>query len=128
MKKILLNAILLMSAISCSPKFYPVIDVAAKSDTVYVNKVQVDSIYKHDSVFVREKGDTVYIYKEKIRERYKMLHDTTYVSHTDTLHATIVQEVEKELSGVQKFSIYGFWILLLSLAVSLAVRLYFRLR
>ena len=48
--------------------------IRRQTDTLYVEKVQVDSIYKRDSVMVREKGDTVYIYKEKIRDRYRYIH------------------------------------------------------
>lgn len=59
-----------------------------------------DSIMQLDSVFVLVKGDTVY--KEKYKYIYKdklfILHDT--VSSVDTL--TVVKEVEKRLSPVQK--------------------------
>lgn len=59
-----------------------------------------DSIHQLDSVFVLVKGDTVY--KEKYKYIYKdrlfILHDT--LSSVDTL--TVVKEVEKRLSAVQK--------------------------
>ena len=38
-------------------------------DTTYISKVQVDSVFKRDSIFVKEKNDTIYVYKEKVRDR-----------------------------------------------------------
>ena len=63
-----ITIILLASAIwSCrSVKYVPVETV--KTDSVYVNKVQRDSIRLQDSIFVFVKGDTVRI------EKYKYLY------------------------------------------------------
>lgn len=102
-KYVALCAILLASAISCSPKLYPAENTSDSRDTVYVNKVQIDSIYRRDSVFIREKNDTIYIYKEKIREHYTMLHDTTYISHRDTLHTETINEVPMKPTKWQSF-------------------------
>lgn len=52
-------------------------------DSIFINAIQRDSIYLHDSIYVREKGDTVYKYVEKLR--YK------YVNSVDTLYRTIVR-------------------------------------
>ena len=52
-------------------------------DSIFITTVQRDSIYLHDSIYVREKGDTVYKYVEKLR--YK------YVNSVDTLYRTIVR-------------------------------------
>lgn len=58
-------AILLVMVTSCSPRIIETIRY--QRDTTYVQQVKVDSVYRRDSVFVREKGDTVFIYKERIR-------------------------------------------------------------
>lgn len=52
-------------------------------DSIFITAVQRDSIYMHDSIYVKEKGDTVYKYVEKLR--YK------YVNSVDTLYRTITQ-------------------------------------
>ena len=76
-----------------------------------------DSIRQLDSVFVLVKGDTVY--KEKYKYVYKdklfILHDT--ISSVDTL--TLVKEVEKRLSPIQKayISLGRFFACLLIVAV-----------
>lgn len=82
-------------------------------DTTYISKVQVDSVFKRDSIFVKEKNDTIYIYKEKVRDRYRLLRDTVYRHKVDSVYIDRVREVkvEKELTAWQKFRLRGFWIL-----------------
>lgn len=82
-------------------------------DTTYISKVQVDSVFKRDSIFVKEKNDTVYVYKEKVRDRYRLLRDTVYQHSIDSVYVDRVREVkiEKELSVWQKFKLRGFWVL-----------------
>ena len=97
---------------SCSPKIYE--RVSYVHDTTYVSKIQVDSVFKRDSIFIKEKGDTVFIYKEKIREKYKLLYDTTYVSVHDTTLVEAVKEVkvEKPFTWWQRLRMGAFWWLL----------------
>lgn len=87
-------------------------------DTTYISKVQVDSVFRRDSVFVMEKNDTIYIYKEKVRDRYRLLRDTVYRHKVDSVYIDRVREVkvEKELTAWQKFRLRGFWTLLAAIA------------
>lgn len=87
-------------------------------DTTYISKVQVDSVFRRDSVFVKEKNDTIYIYKEKVRDRYRLLRDTVYRYKVDSVYIDRVREVkvEKELTAWQKFRLRGFWALLAAIA------------
>lgn len=87
-------------------------------DTTYISKVQVDSVFRRDSVFVKEKNDTIYIYKEKVRDRYRLLRDTVYRHKVDSVYIDKVREVkvEKELTAWQKFRLRGFWTLLAVIA------------
>ena len=82
-------------------------------DTTYISKVQVDSVFKRDSIFVKEKNDTIYVYKEKVRDRYRLLRDTVYQHSVDTVYVDKVREVkvEKQLNAWQKFRLRGFWVL-----------------
>ena len=61
---IVIVAVLLLAG--CSPRV--VEHIRYQRDTTYIDKVQIDSIYKRDSLYIKEKGDTVYIYKERIKE------------------------------------------------------------
>lgn len=82
-------------------------------DTTYISKVQVDSVFKRDSIFVKEKNDTIYVYKEKVRDRFRMLRDTVYRQMVDSVYVDRVREVqvEKPLTAWQRFRLRGFWVI-----------------
>ena len=105
---ILLIAIM---ASSCSPRAIETIHV---HDTTYIQKVQIDSVYKRDSIYVHDKGDTVYIYKERWREKYKYLRDTVAVVRVDSVavEREKIVEVEKPLSKWKSWQLAAFpWLL-----------------
>ena len=95
---------------SCTTTKYVEVPIT-KTDTLYQNHVQHDSIHVRDSVYFHEyvKGDTVY--KEKTRwmtewrERLKI--DTIYKSKTDSVPVPFPIEVKvpAELSKWQSFRI-----------------------
>ena len=100
--------IMLTSAIwSCkSVEYVPVETV--RTDSIYINQVQRDSIYQHDSIYIREKGDTVWMEKYKYVYRDKLVHDTMYVNRTDTIREPY--PVEKELTRWQQMKLeLGGW-------------------
>lgn len=78
------------------------------TDTIRVVQHNRDSIYLHDSTFVREfvQGDTVRIVTEmwhtKFRDRLKT--DTIYRSRTDSVPVPypVVKEVKKPLTLIEK--------------------------
>lgn len=87
-------------------KYVPVETV--KVDTTYINKLQRDSIYMLDSVYVKEKGDTVLIEKYKYLYRDKLVRDTMYISKADSIQ--VPYPVEKKLTRWQQFRMYfGGW-------------------
>lgn len=95
---------LLIIAMLCSctsVRYVPVESV--KTDSIYINKLQVDSIYMQDSVYIKEKGDTIYMYKYKYLNRYKLLTDTMYICKTDTINNVV--EIEKPLTKWQKIKL-----------------------
>ena len=99
-------ALLLLAFCSCTKTEYITVE-KVRTDTTYVAKVQKDSIWLHDSVFVKEwmAGDTVYRDRIQWHTKYvgKLVHDTTYISKTDTVPQPypITQYVEKKLSTWQ---------------------------
>ena len=82
-------------------KYVPVETI--KVDTTYINKLQRDSIYMLDSVYVKEKGDTVLIEKYKYLYRDKLVRDTMYISKTDSIQ--VPYPVEKEFTWWLKIKI-----------------------
>ena len=91
----LLVFILYMLA-SCRTEYIPIETV--RTDSIFWAKIQKDSIYIKDSVFVRQSKDTVW--KEKFKYIYinVMKNDTVYISRTDSIQVPV--PVEKKL---------GFW-------------------
>lgn len=116
---LILTILGLNMAVSCSPKIYE--RVVYQHDTTYVQQVKVDSVYRRDSVFVREKGDTVFIYKERIRDRYVFRHDTLRLVKVDSVAVERVKEVEveKPLSAWKTAKIEAFWWLIASVLLLL---------
>ena len=89
------------------------------TDTLIVTKVQHDSIYINDSTVITEKGDTVTIEKWHTKYVEKQIHDTTYVSKTDTIPKPypVEKEVPAELTWWQKTRLHIANILLWALII-----------
>ena len=117
MRRCLVIAMAILLVTACSPRI--VEHIRVQRDT-YIERVQVDSLYIRDSVFIREKGDTVFQYRERIRDRYRFIHDTTFIHRTDTLKVEKERLVEKQLSRWQSFSITFGRIAMIIFALALA--------
>lgn len=112
----ILLAVLLLAA-SCSPRIIEHV----RTEVVYRDRVQKDSVYFRDSVFISEKvkGDTVYV----DRFKYKYIYKDKY--KTDTLlrevHDTTAVEVkvEKPLSAWKSAKLGAFWWLVAALGAAL---------
>lgn len=108
---------------SCSPRVIE--NTIVKHDTTFVQKLQRDSIYVHDSVYVAEThwGDTVRIVTDRWHTawRDRWVHDTAYVSRTDTIYRADVKMVEKPLTSWQSFQLWLGRLALLAIALTLAV-------
>ena len=82
---------------------------SVRQDTVYVNRLQRDSVYVADSVFVREKGDTVQIVRTRYIDRFRNRTDTLRMVSNDTIR--VPYPVERELTKWQEFRLKWFNIL-----------------
>ena len=80
-----------------SVEYVPVIE--HRTDTVYQNTVQKDSVFVHDSTYVYEKGDTFLMEKWHTKCVLKEVHDTTYISKTDSVPTPYPVEIIKEVSA-----------------------------
>lgn len=93
--------ILLASAIwSCRSVKYVPIEIV-KSDTTYINKIQKDSIYQLDSIYIIDRGDTVLITKTKYVYRDKLVRDTVYICRIDSMQVFV--PVGQQLTWFQQF-------------------------
>ena len=107
MKKLIFAIILVFAVCGCKTKEYVTVPVL-HTDTLRVVQHHRDSIYLHDSTFVREyvQGDTVRVVTEmwhtKFRDRLKT--DTIYRSRTDSVPVPypVIKEVKKPLPLIEK--------------------------
>lgn len=114
--KYLVIACLLLG--SCSPRIIE----HTKTEYVYRDRVVRDSLYLHDSIYVKEyvKGDTVfsqkYVYKYIYKDKYRT--DTLLREVHDTTRIPV--QIEKPLSWAQKTKLGAFWWLLGAVVALLA--------
>ena len=88
---------------SCTTtKYVPVPEY--HTDTVRISHNTHDSIYVHDSTYIKEAGDTVIIERWHTKYIEKQVHDTIYQSRTDSVPKPypFVKVVERELTTNQK--------------------------
>lgn len=124
MKKILFLAAIATLLYSCkSVKYIPV----ETTKIEYRDNFVRDSIFRYDSVFVKEKGDTLilekfrYLYKNRIVKDSIFINDTIRVPYP----VEVVKQVKAPLTGWQNFQV---WCGRIWLAVVLLVGLYFVLK
>ena len=117
MRNRLLTAVIpVLLLAGCSPRVITRIEV--QRDTTYITNHTRDSVYVRDSVFMKEyvKGDTVYQikYRDRWRERIKEVHDTSYISKTDSVQVVVPVEVEKRLPLSKRIKLWAFFPLVLA--------------
>ena len=103
----LLFTLIIVALVGCKTKEYVTVPVL-HTDTLRVVQHHRDSIYLHDSTFVREyvQGDTVRVVTEmwhtRFRDRLKT--DTIYRSRTDSVPVPypVIKEVKKPLTLIEK--------------------------
>lgn len=112
MRLSLVLTILLMLTGCKTIEYVPIETVTTKVDSIYINKVQVDSIFERDSIYINQYtyGDTVYRDKIKYIYRYrdKLRIDTLHHWHVDSVlvEQTRIIEVDKPQSKWQFFLHY----------------------
>lgn len=107
MKKYLIITIALIAVFSsCQTQYSPVETV--KTEYRYVDRVQYDSIYKHDSTMIYRDGDTVYLNKYKYLYKYLYLNRVDSFVKVDSVQ--VPYPVEKKLSKWQAMKMeLGGW-------------------
>jgi len=97
--------LLLCFCSSCkTPQYIPVETVK----TEYRDKIVKDSIFRYDSVFVKEKGDTLIMERYRYLYRYKIVRDSVFVNDTIRVPypVKVVKEVKKPLTSWQNFQVW----------------------
>ena len=117
MKKILIFAVIATMLLSCkSVKYIPVVTTKIEYRDNFVR----DSIFRYDSVFVKDKGDTLilekfrYLYKNRIVKDSVFINDTIRVPY----QVEVIKQVKAPLTSWQNFQIWCGRIALFSLLLA----------
>jgi hypothetical protein len=78
-----------------SIEYVPVVQKETHTDSIYLTKVQRDSIWLHDSIRVEARNDTVRVDRWHTKYVERLLHDTLYLSKRDSI--PVPYEVIKEV-------------------------------
>lgn len=119
----LMAAVLLLTA--CKTKERVVTVEHVRTDTTYITRHHRDSVWLHDSIFMKEwlAGDTVYQLSDRWHTRYveRLRIDTTYVSKTDSVPVPYpvekIVKVDKPLTWWQRLRMMIGGIVLIGLVV-----------
>lgn len=120
----LIMAMIVMCAIAmlagCKTQERVVTVYSHSTDTLIQTKIERDSIYAHDSIYVRERGDTVWIEKWHTRWRDVIKTDTVYRNNvvTEYRDSVTTKEVAKPLTWWQRTQIYAGDVMLIGLFVA----------
>ena len=113
-------AVLIVISLLCGCKTVRYVPVeTVRTDSVYVDRWQRDSVYVMDSVWVNRRtvGDTVYqdkvVYKWRYRDR--RLRDTLRILRYDTVETPV--PVERELGWLERARLKMFWPLVVVVVV-----------
>ena len=103
---------------SCSPKVRLV--PVEHTQIEWRDRLRLDSVYLHDSIYITEKqaGDTVYKVKEVYRYRDRWRVDTINTGRIDSVRLTEVVEVPAKLTAWQAWRLKAF-VPLLAIALAL---------
>ena len=114
MKKIslILIAITLVSCKSTSCVESVISEVESQDSTALVNMVySIDTIYQHDSIYIREfqRGDTIYLTRTEWRDRWRIrevhdtIHNTEYITQTEYRDRVVQKPPERYVPGFYKW-------------------------
>jgi hypothetical protein len=118
------TALLLCVCSSCkTPQYIPVETVK----TEYRDKIVRDSVFRYDSVFVKQTADTIFFERYRYLYKDKIIRDSIF--KTDTIRVPypveVVKQVKAPLTSWQNFQVWCGRILLV---LALLVGLYFVLK
>ena len=105
MKKTVVFITLALLFCACGTTKYVPIETTR---TEYRDKIVKDSIFRYDSVFVKQTADTVFFERYKYLYRDKIVKDSVFINDTIRVPypVEVVKEVKKPLSSWQNFQVW----------------------
>lgn len=121
---LILVALICLLFVGCTKTEYITVE-KVRNDTTVITKHQRDSVWLHDSTFVKVAGDTVLIERWHTVWQNHTAHDTVYKARVDSVPVPypVVKEVERKRSTTEK-GLMGVGILsIMALIVFIAFKL-----
>ena len=119
-----ITSLLLCLCYSCrTPQFIPVESVK----TEYRDKIQRDSVYLYDSIYVKEKGDTLIMERFRYMYKDKLIRDSVFICDTIRVPypVEVVKNAKGKITGWQNFQI---WCGRIALVIALLFIIFFLLK
>lgn len=80
-------------------------------------RLERDSVYLHDSIYVERQGDTVYRDRWRTSYREVVRLDTAYAERRDSISYPVVVEVERPRSWLSRLEVNAYRLVILLLAI-----------
>lgn len=105
---ILLLFIAFLSLCSCRTRIRTVAVERVRTEYQDRLRLERDSIYLHDSIYIVQRGDTVYHDRWHIRYKEVLRRDTAYIERRDSISYPIFVEVERNRPWYLKIELYAY--------------------
>lgn len=110
----------------CSTQYVPVETV--RTDSIFIARLQRDSIFIRDSVYTKEKGDTVFKYKFKIVYKQVLQRDTMLTVRRDSIPIPIPVEKKRTWWEQTKIDVGGYAVTIIVIYVLCRLMRWFIMR
>lgn len=121
MKKLFSIIVIVIVLGGCStPRMATVVRETTR-DTLYLNRIQYDSIYIDNWQLTDRSKDTIYVEKVRLEYKYKLLRDTVRVVQIDSIPVIREVEVVKTERYIPKVYKASFWICIILIFVICAI-------
>lgn len=70
-------------------------------DTLYLTQFRYDSIFVERDRSIDHTTDTIRIVDRQTEYRFRLVHDTTYIAHTDTLYRDVEMVKEVKVKSIE---------------------------
>lgn len=122
MKKLTLTILLTILFSACATRIIEVPIHTTNTEIEFYDRLVKDSVFVHDSVFIKHKNDTIWLERYKTLYKEKIVRDSIYLRDSIRVEVPIIVEVEKELSFFDKIK-YGIYAILLVLLISVIYKI-----
>jgi len=124
MKRFLLFLLILVTAYvvltGCKTQRDMVVERLVERDTVFQERVLVDSVFVGHEVLMDRSRDTLLIHEKNVEIRYRLLHDSIYIARVDSIPYEVRITKREEIPRWKKwlnytsyasllFSIFVIW-------------------